>query len=289
MSAPSIRLAVLAILLAGTPVRADTLAYIRASSQAERDADIAKYHPMNLLDDDPATLWCEGDPGDGEGQGIRIIFKKAQKIDRVVIGPTLKTGRRVLTVEVSDGINVIRIQLGDRYAEQSFSPAMKGEEYTVTILEVGPANEAAKDLGPNVACLADVMMYLKKKPFGGRTPPSKLRFDKNRDRILGVWNGGDLGAPEKYLTFGLDGTWAWKYEPLMGGKPKKLKGEYRFRGGRLLMRKGETGRWGDVRFKYEHVKIDPNAPGAPLGDYSKLSFNDLLCKEFAGAYNDAQF
>ncbi len=68
-----------------------------------------------------------------------------------------------------------------------------------------------------------------------------------------------------------------------------MKGEYRFRGKRLLMRKGETGRWGDVRFKYERINVDQDEPGAPAGDYSRLSFNDLLSKEFAGDYNDAQF
>lgn len=268
---------------------AEGLAYVRASSQHLRAKDGSKYHPLNLLDDDPATIWCEGAESLGEGEEIEIFFKQPTRIDRLVVGPTPRTGRLIQRVELTDGYNTVGVQLGDAYVEQSFSPPMRGEKYILRIVRVGGPNKADPEVSEDVACLGDVLMYFKKRPFGGRLPPSAFRHNKYRDRILGSWNGGPLGAPEKFMTFALDGSWTWKYRPLMGGKPKQMSGEYRFRGNRLLMRQGETGRWSDVRFSYSEVTVDPTDPGAPESDYAVISFNDALGKLFEGDYNNAQF
>ena len=273
----------------GAVARADTLAYVRASSQHLRSEDGSRYHPLNLLDDDPATIWCEGAPNLGEDQEIEIYFKKPTRIDRLVVGPTPRTGRLIQRVELSDGYNTVGVRLGDAYVEQAFSPPMRGEKYVLRIVRVGGPNKTGAEVSDDVACLGDVLMYFKKRPFGGRLPPSTYRHNKYRDRILGNWNGGPLGAPEKFMTFALDGSWTWKYKPLMGGKPKQMSGEYRFRGNRLLMRQGETGRWSDVRFGYNQVTIDKTDPGAPESDYAVISFNDALGKLLEGDYNNAQF
>lgn len=278
-----------AIFCMPTTARADPLAYVRASSQ-HKSKDAATFHPINLLDDDPATIWCEGADGVGEGEELRIFFKRPQKIDRVIVGPTPKTGRRILVVQITDGINTIRVRLDDNaYVEQAFSPPMKGSKYVITIVQVGGPNKVGAEVPADVACLADMLLFLKKRPFGGRTALSSFHYNKHRDQILGPWNGGPLGAPEKFITFALDGSWSWSFEPLMGGRPKKMKGEYRFRGNRLLLRKGETGRWGDVRFKYRTIEIDREDMGAIEGDYQVISFNNALGPEFAGEYNNAEF
>ena len=274
-------------LLAGT-ASAENLAYVRASSQLSRAKSPAAYHPINLLDDDPKTTWCEGIDGMGEGEEIRIFFKKPQKIDRLVIGPATTTGRRVRLVKITDGTNTLRIPVDGQYVEQSFRPPMRGSKFAITIVEVGEANEGAA-LGGDVACLADIMLFYKQKAFGGRAAPSSLRYDKKRDRILGRWAGEPLGAPEKFITFALDGSWSWLYEPLMGGRKKRLSGEYRFRGNRLLMRKGETGRWADVRFKHRAIEVTPDDIGAPRGDYEVINLNAAIDDAMAAEYNNAEF
>ncbi|MEZ4270095.1 MAG: hypothetical protein R3C68_01230 [Myxococcota bacterium] len=38
---------------------ADNLAFVTATSQLEVKKNQGKYHPIHLLDDDPATIWCE--------------------------------------------------------------------------------------------------------------------------------------------------------------------------------------------------------------------------------------
>jgi hypothetical protein len=268
---------------------ADTLAYLRASSQLDRDTHASKYHPLNLVDDDPSTSWCEGADGLGEGEEIRFFFKKSQKIDRIIVGPSDTTGRLIEEVKVSDGINSVRIRLRGVYAEMTLKRPLAGTTFVVTIELVGGPNKNAPH-GPDVACLSEVLLFWKKRPFGGRMPLSRLRFNEHRDHVLGTWNGEPLGAPERFITFSLDGTWAWKRVPLLGGKTVRRTGEYRFRGSRLLMRQGETGRWADMRFKHRRVIVDPENIGAPLGDYEVITFGaKVLGNEIAGEYNNAKF
>jgi hypothetical protein len=278
----------LGALAAAAPALADPLAYVRASSQKDPDAERSLYHPLNLLDDDPATIWCEGKEGLGEEEEIRFYFKTHQKIDRIVVGPTPVTGRLVLRVKVTDGANNVTLDLADVYVERTLKSPLSGNNYTVSIEQVGGPNEGSK-LPPDVACLADVMFYYKQLPFGGRLAPAKLRYDKMKDRILGRWGGAPLGASEKFIVFALDGTWEWSFDPLLGGKSERMAGEYRFRGNRLLMRRGETGRWADVGFSYERVQIDPNDIGAPLGDYDLIKINTALGDKIASDYNNAEF
>lgn len=273
-----------------SPVRAggEPLAYVRGSSQQDRETNKKTYHPLNLLDDDPATAWCEGKEGVGEGERVTFFFKRAQRIDRIVVAPALDSGRRVQVVKISDGTNTVRIPLNDAIVEQPLRKPMKGKTFTVSIDEVGGPNKGSS-LKDDVACISDVLLYLNKRPFGGRLAPNKMRYNEMRDKVLGRWSGEPFGAPEKFITFALDGTWVWTFEPLLEGRRAKLSGEYRFRGNRLLMRKGETGRWSDMRFKYERTKVDPTAIGAPMGDYDRISVNGAVDDRIAGHYNNAEF
>ena len=280
--------AIAVVFLGLSGLRADTLAYVRASSQYQRDKALEGFHPLNLLDDDPDTIWCEGAEGTGEGEEIRFYFKSPQKIDRIVITPTPLSGRRVSMVRVSDGTNNATVELGDSVAEQPLKKPMEGTTYVVTITQMAEPLTTSK-LPNNVACLADVLFYYKNKLFGGKLTADKFKFDAQRDKILGRWQGEPLGAPERFITFALDGTWEWSFVPMLGGKSEKVTGEYRFRGDRLLMRRGETGRWADVNYKYKRVTADLNDIGAPLGDYDTIRINEVLGEKFAAEYNNAEF
>ena len=67
---------------------------MRTSSQLNRAESPAVYHPINMLDDDPATMWCEGAEGYGEGEEIRIFFKRPQKIDKLPVVRTASGGAK---------------------------------------------------------------------------------------------------------------------------------------------------------------------------------------------------
>lgn len=267
-------------------VSAANFAYVRATSQ--RDGKAATYHPLNLMDEDPETIWCEGADGLGEGEEIQFSFKKSQKIDRIVIASTSKTGRLVLKVHISDGMNSLIVRLGNETVERDISPPMQGSTYTLTIEQVGGPNKGAQT-AKDVTCLADAVFFYRNRLWGGRVTKEQLKYDKRADRILGRWAGGALGAPEGWITYAIDGTWSWEYRPLLGGKPDKGSGEFRFRGNRLLMRKGEVGRWADMRLRIRRIKVDPDEMGAPLGDYTVIEINRALGDKLAGPYNDAEF
>jgi hypothetical protein len=268
--------------------RAEPLAYVRTSSQHERQKSPAAYHPLNLLDEDPATVWCEGVDGTGEREEVRFFFKGRSQIDRLVITPALRSGRSIAEVKITDDVHTIRVTLGENQVEQKLSRPLNGSTITLSISEVGPVNKDAQ-LGDTVACIADVLLYQGGRLFGGKSSGPKLRYDAMRDKVLGKWAGEPFGAPERFVLFALDGTWEWSFVPLLEGKKQKLAGEYRFRGDRLLMRKGETGRWADMRFKYKRVPVDPTDPGAPKGDYDLIQLNEALEEKMKGEYNNAEF
>jgi hypothetical protein len=273
-------------LLVSSPALAAGVSFVRATSQYRVADDRGRFHPLNLLDDDPATIWCEGARGDGENEGVEIVFKKKQRIDRVVINPTPMTGRVVSAVRISDGTRIVTVNVGTSPAAEVFNRPLEGTTFTISIAVVGPPSREAA-VPSDTVCLADALLYQQKALFGGGA--HKLRYEAKVDQLVGGWNGGALGAPEQRLVFSLDGTWEWKYTPLIGGKGKRLGGEYRFRGERLLMRAGEVGRWADVQYRFKRVKVDAGAMGSPLADYDLITVNAALGKDLAGDYNNARF
>src|SRR4051794_39871628 len=103
------------LMLAPISVQAATggLAYVRASSQLDAATNRGQYHPLNLLDDDPSTIWCEGADGVGEGESIQVFFKKPQKVNRISITPTPSSGRMVEAVRISDGRKSVLVHVGE--------------------------------------------------------------------------------------------------------------------------------------------------------------------------------
>ncbi|MBC7793748.1 MAG: hypothetical protein H7Z43_08570 [Clostridia bacterium] len=290
MSSRAIAVASLLVILFATaePALAEPLAYVRTSSQKDRATSPPRYHALNLLDENPATVWCEDASGMGEKEEVRFYFKGRTRIDRIVITPAVASGRFIQEIRLSDETNNVRVELGESKVDQMLSKPLIGTNITLTIQKVGAANKAST-LGPETTCLADVLLYERNELFGGKLNAEKLRYDPMREKILGRWAGEPFGAPEKYLTFSLDGTWEWTYEGLIDQKKAKLVGEYRFRGDRLLMRRGETGRWSDMRFVYKRIGVDPDEPGAPKQDYDLIALNDAIEDNVRGEYNNADF
>jgi hypothetical protein len=263
------------------------LSHVRATSQYKVKEDRGRYHPLNLLDDDPETVWCTSGETDPESEGIDIAFKRKQRIDRVAINPSTKSGRIVQSVRISDGERSVTVNVGTAPVAEVLKRALEGTTYTIRIASTARA-EGNPEAPNNVACLADVLLYARDSLFGGGGG-GKLRYDPKMDQLLGAWNGGEIGAPDRKLVLSLDGSWEWTYTPLLGGKPKHLAGEFRLRGDRLLMRTGEVGRWADMQFKYRRVKVDVDEMGAPAADYDLITLNKALGTDLAGDYNNARF
>ena len=53
------------------------------------------------------------------------------------------------------------------------------------------------------------------------------------------------------------------------------------------MRKGETGRWSDMRFKHQRIKKSPDS--IVEADYDEITLGAAVGKELGGQYNNAEF
>lgn len=283
------------------PSASGGVAYVRATSQLAQDDNPARYNPLNLLDGDPSTVWCESRSPFGEGEEVTFHFKTAQTVDRVFVAPAPRGGRTVDTVRVSDGKSTMRVHLAEGAVEQPLKPALHGTDFTFTIetttqtiVETPPDTPGVAPAAPSsaagplarVACLADVALYHGSQSL---TASRARAFDMGHERLVGAWAAQPLGASEKFLVFALDGTWTWTHRPLLGGKSKNLSGTYRLQGGRLLLRKGTSGRLVDVGLVIRRVKVDGGDVGAPREDYDLLMINNNLTPELGATYTNARF
>jgi hypothetical protein len=270
----------LGALLVASNSSASGLAYVRASSQLEEGAD-GKFQPLNLLDNNHDTLWCAA-AGD-DRPTIEIVFRTPTPIDEIRIVPA-RVGQTITRVRLDDGRHQVTLESHGQILAQALRPALAGPAFALTLLELSSSPAAGSARGR--VCLADVLLFSRGVLFAGAAVP---RFEPQTQAVLGGWSGGALGAPERRLTFALDGSWEWLFEPLLGGRGKRLSGEYRFRGGRLLMRQGEAGRWTDMGYRLERVHVDPEELGVPRADYRVLHLGEALGVDLAGDYNDARF
>lgn len=261
------------------------LAYAHASSQFDAENNGTRFHPLNLIDRDPNTLWCEGKEN-ASGQGVEFFFKSSQIVDRVVVLATARSGRRIESLRLSDNQSVIRVAITPDSTDAHLNNPLHGTSVTVAIDHLGVANPNT-DLGAEVACLAEVQLYHGDELL---TPNSdRVTMDGIANYVVGEWNAEPLGAPERHLVFALDGSWTWTYTPLLGGSSKEVSGTYKFHNQKLLMRKGTTGRWLDAGVHLRHVTIDQEDLGAPRGDYDTIKLNKVLGDDVGGEYNNAQF
>jgi len=228
-----------------------------------------------------------GRPGLGENEGVTIYFKKKQRIDRLLIVPADKSGRLVEKVKVSDGQNSVTIDLADAPSSRRWRGPLEGSTYEITIERVGGPNKASDKPG-DVACLADAVLLPRQ---------AALRSEDGREAALRrqarqaprPLERRAMGAPDRELVFALDGTWEWSYKPLLGGKPKKNSGEYRFRGNRLLHAPGRG------RALERHAVEGRARPRRQERDrradrrLRQDQLGEALDTDLAGDYNNAQF
>ena len=287
--APSIRqhppltlAAVILLAMPGSARAASALAYVRASSQLEQASSPQRFQPLNLLDHDPTTVWCEGSQNGGTGQEVRVVFTSPQRVDQVRIVAAAKGGRAILQLRISDGQHSVRVPVDvNETGASALSTPLQGTEFVVTIERVADRRDAGSS---PAACLAEVEFF-----NGTQALVTGPQGQTAATQVVGSWAAAPLGAPENTLSFNLDGTWHWQHTPLLGGAQRHLRGTYRLHGGHLQMRLGSSGRWVAMNMQVERVTIDQEDLGAPRGDYDSLSLGNGLGPDLAASYNNAQF
>jgi hypothetical protein len=75
-------------------------------------------------------------------------------------------------------------------------------------------------------CVAEVVLRHKDNAMTGAQIATKVRaLNTPQRRLLHEWLD-DVSAPQRTLLFNLDGTFSYRYEPLLEGKPAKVRGKW---------------------------------------------------------------
>jgi hypothetical protein len=221
------RTASLAFLLLAAPASASpSVGWVRASGQL--DASIPpRYTPLNLLDGIPSTAWCSRN-ADSLSESLSFGFAEPVTLTRLDVS----TGNAA-TVESFHAFSRVRklllrgpeatatLTLEDRLGVQTvqLEKPMRGKNF---FLEVLDSYSAEDPLAP--VCLGDVLPFAGTVALAGKGLRNRLVYQPGRTEVLGLWYAGPEGAPDRTLTFFLDGTWRSLPEGPSGkGKPSSGK------------------------------------------------------------------
>lgn len=232
---------VLATTIAGVPLHAaksvpEVVGYLLASSSESGDAPATWQY--NAIDGKPTTAWCTR--GDGMGQQLVLGFMRAETITHIAIVPGSVVGEgvdrnhaRVREIELNDGRERRTITLADKADAQelAITPPVVSRQLTITIKDVFPSEN---ELTPG-ACIGEIALKNGPQLLTGDAVARLLRsVPRNQLPLTGPWLD-EPSATERFLTFYLDGSFTWVFEPLMDGDPVTVTGTYKVSSGRITL------------------------------------------------------
>jgi len=185
------------------------LGYVQATDWYEHASNPAHFQPLQLVDGNLKTAWCSAS-SDAQASALSFGFATMVAVDEVRVGTgnqsdttafhgsarpkklVLRTDGRASTFAVADTEGVQTVKLDQ---------PLQGQVFSLEVLDVEPAEDPAAP-----ACLSEVQLVSHGKPV---PHPKKalLKWDPQRQRLLGTWYAGDEGNPDRALSFFLDGTW----------------------------------------------------------------------------------
>lgn len=217
----------LAVSLAAGPALADALAYVEASS--ELDGGRPASYAYNLVDGKETTTWCSRK--EPAGEELVFGFLDAVQVTEIgiVVGALKKDGldkrrQRVKELRLSDGKTERVIRFKDEPGLQlvRLDPPPKGRRLIAEIKSTYPAD--AEDAP---VCVGELQLKRGSRSLTSSDALGKKVRALNTPsrRLLHMWID-EPSAAERTLVFALDGTFRYQYEPLLDGKPVRLKGRW---------------------------------------------------------------
>ena len=218
------KLAVVSLALLALPVAAEDIAFLEASSELDDGRPLTNMY--NAVDGRNGTAWCSKKEDAGSAY-LSFGFDQPVTVTHLglVVGALKgtdldKTNKRARIVYVADAEHRVEAKFKDDAALQLLElvPAAKGRRIVI---------EFPGAYGPDAPlCLAEVVLKNKDVLMTGANVASKMRaVNRPARRLLHEWID-DVSAPSRTLLFNLDGTFSYRFEPLLEGKPKKLKGKW---------------------------------------------------------------
>jgi hypothetical protein len=232
-------IAIVAVAPFASALAAPAIGYAQSTNYYKRDSRPTLYQPLNLLDAREVTAWCTSGADPLEDQ-LTFGFKGSVKIDEVRIytgngfdETAFQEFSRAKKLSLKGPSGGHQLNLRDQRGFQSVQirPALQGAQFSLEVLD----QFAAEDPEAPV-CLTDVVFYSDGKPLNGPWLTQKLKYDRQRAPLLGTWFAGYEGAPDRFLSFYIDGTYRYVYAPYdQPEKEKIFSGTYDVSGSRLVL------------------------------------------------------
>jgi len=234
-----------AAVLAAFPALAGPIGYAQASGYFKKDSRPTLYQPLNLLDGRDNTAWCTT-TSDPLNDHLTFGFKGPETIEEIHITTgnnfsedTFHQFARAKKFEIKGPTGGQTFTVADQRGPQTItlSPPLQGSRFTVEVLDMYPSD----DIDASV-CVTDFIFITGGKPASGNWMGSKLKYDKHTAAIMGTWFAGYDDAPDRFLSFFFDGTFAYSYEPYDTSKyqPKSVTGEFDASPGRVTFQIGKA-------------------------------------------------
>ncbi|QQR48313.1 hypothetical protein JKA73_24760 [Myxococcus xanthus] len=210
--------------------------YVQASDWLDRTSQPERYGPLNVLDGRDSTAWCVS--GDAPAS-FTFGFKDIVTVDevRVYTGDgsdraafKARARARKLTLTGIKEARSVRVEDKRGLQVVPLKPGLRGARFTLEVSERFPG---AKDDAP--VCVTDIVFYAGGKALNGTWLAPKLRYNGRLAPLLGTWFGGLKGAPHRFLSFYLDGTYSLTEEPLEGEVSTTVSGAYTLSGEKLSL------------------------------------------------------
>ena len=217
------------------PAQAKNLAYVDWSRSMNDDP---KYSGYKAFDDQKKTAWCSGP--DGVSDQLTAGFLGDQIVDEIgiIVGAVDKNGAldqsraRVRELRVSDGLTQQVLRFADKPGLQfvRINPALNAQRMTFTVEKVFFGERRSSPV-----CISSIVLRKSGSKLNGAKTAARIRSLKsNKQALLHLWVDSP-GAPERYLTFSLDGRFSWVFAPILEGKPAKIKGHWNRKGDKLYL------------------------------------------------------
>lgn len=210
--------------------------WIRASGQLASDVP-GRYSALNLLDGVSSTVWCSRG-ADALSETLSFGFAEPVTLSRVEVttgnaasDQTFHAFSRVRKLLLRGPDATATVAVEDRPGLQSvqLEKPLRGKVFGVEVLD---SYSAEDPLAP--VCLADLIPYAGSTALAGPALRRSLVYQPARVELLGLWFGGPEGAPDRTLTFFLDGTWRYAPEGTTA-RVKPLAGKWWLKSGQVWL------------------------------------------------------
>lgn len=214
------------LLVSASALASSAPAFIEATS--EQDGGKPATSMWNAVDGNAATMWCSASPP-GRKEALNFTFEEPTTVTHLGIqlvgkdGVADKSHRRPRVVVVADVEHRVEARFKD-VADMQFlelTPPARGTRFVV---EFDDPSSGASESAP--LCLSEVVLKAKGKELTSGLGARARAVNSPSQKLLHQWHD-DISAPMRTLTFNVDGTFSYRYAPLLDDEnPVQLNGKW---------------------------------------------------------------